>query len=93
MSRESRERVYAQKFNLNIKNSNNSQSTSVVMAEQTDLSHDGPSKRKSDRSSSKRMNKVLKNVNWATEKDRTLKKYSNNLMRKKPKSWQSQEHC
>ncbi|PKY20125.1 hypothetical protein RhiirB3_496894 [Rhizophagus irregularis] len=93
LSKESHESVYAQKINSNVKNSNNSQSTSVVMAEQTDLSHVGPSKRKSDKSSSKRKNKVLKNTNWAAEKDRTLKTYSNNLMRKKPKSWQPQEHC
>lgn len=93
MSKESHESVYAQKINSNVKNPNNSQSTSVVMAEQTDLSHVGPSKRKSDKSSSKRKNKVLKNTNWAAEKDRTLKTYSNNLMRKKPRSWQPQEHC
>jgi hypothetical protein len=95
LSRDSRESFYAQNINSNVASSSNSQSTLVVMEEneqQTDLSRYEPSKRKSnDISTPRKMYKVLKNANWTAERDRILKKYSKNLMRKKPKSWQPQK--
>lgn len=89
LSKRSHERFYEQNINSNVASLNNSQSTSAVNEQQTDLPRYEPSKRKSNYGRSpKRINKVLKNAKWAAERDRILKKYSKNLMRKKPKSWQ-----